>query len=172
MAKPSNRTKASNRPSYKKILKQQEQQELKGESQEAIDQIAALEALLGGGLLSAEPEVVETQIEEPKEAELSISPEEQQRLDEERTAREEERTKERSAREEERRKLQQELVKQQEDRETRYKEEQEKLKVELLDKKDIKKQIAEGKKELKRLHNLNKIGKLNAAQIKRMDELV
>ena len=60
MAKPRKRTKASSRPSYKKILKQQEQQELKDDSQEAmVDQIAALEALLGGGSLSAEPEVEE-----------------------------------------------------------------------------------------------------------------
>ena len=102
MAKPNKRTKASSRPSYKKILKQQEQQELKGDSQEAmIDQIAALEALLGGGSPEPEPEVAAPAVEAVDDT-PKLSPEEQERLDKERAEREEERVKERTAREEER----------------------------------------------------------------------
>ncbi len=159
MAKPGKRSKNSKRPTYNKILKQQEVQEDGGE--DMIDQIAALEALLGGGL--PEPE---------ESTEVTVDPEEQARLLEERAARkaelavlEEKRLKARGERNGDRGDQQKDLIKQQEDREARYKEEQEKLKEEFEGKKELKKKIAEGKKELKRLQNVNKIGKLSVYRI-------
>ena len=155
MAKPGNRSKSSqNRPSYKKILKQQEQET---QDESIVDQIAALEALLGGAPAEEAPaEVVE--------AAPQVDPEEQKRLEEERAAqaevaakREEERSKERAAREEERRKLQQELIKQQEDREARYKEEQEKLKSEQQDKKNLRSKLPKAKKSLSVFKTLTKL---------------
>ena len=76
MAKPGKRSKVSQkRPSYKKIIKQQESQ-----PENIVDQIAALEALLGGGSDDSK-EVVKAK------AEPQVDAEEQKRLEDERAAR-------------------------------------------------------------------------------------
>ncbi len=61
MAKPGKRSKALKRPSYKKIIKQQELDD--GQEEGIIDQIAALEALLGGGLPTPEETTEEKAVE-------------------------------------------------------------------------------------------------------------